>query len=108
MKIGSVADYRYPSKRNEWEQLVYDFKLEQAQEAELSLGYASSASKGAADNTLLYIDNIRLGVKVASGIDRPVMDAKGNSRTKVYDLNGVEVGKPSHGVYIVNGKKTML
>lgn len=63
IKIGSETDYRYPEKANEWQKMVYDFTLESAQDVELSLGYASSSSCGAANNTLLYIDNICLGSK---------------------------------------------
>ncbi len=56
----NTKDYRYPTTANSWEQMYYDITLEKATDVTISLGYSSSASVGAANNTLLYIDNVRL------------------------------------------------
>lgn len=103
IKWGASTDYRYPSVPNEWEQMVYDFTLDQAQEVVISLGYSTSASVGAANNTLLYIDNVRLGKKTTTGIHQ-VSLASGQDGT-IYNLGGVKVSRPTQGIYIQNGKK---
>ena len=66
VKYGSVTDYRYPTVSNTWENICYDITLTQESDVTLSLGYGSSASVGAANNTLLYIDNVRLYKKAAN------------------------------------------
>lgn len=105
VKIGSLTDYRYPAVANEWEQMVYDFTLTEAQDVELSLGFQTSASQGAANNTLLYIDNLRLGYKVPTAITE-VKAATAPAAT--YTLGGVRVARPSHhGIYIMDGKKVV-
>ena len=107
VKVGSVADYRYPSAANEWEQMVFDFKLDKQQDVELSLGFQTSASQGAANNTLLYIDNIRLGGKVSTGING-VVDAS-VSADGYYLLDGMKIKQPvASGVYIHDGKKILM
>lgn len=103
IKWGASTDYRYPSVPNEWEQMVYDFTLDQAQEVVISLGYSTSASVGAANNTLLYIDNVRLGKKTTTGIHQVAL-ASGQDGA-IYNLGGVKVSRPTQGVYIQNGKK---
>lgn len=60
ISYGNTKDYRYPTTANSWEQMYYDITLEKATDVTISLGYSSSASVGAANNTLLYIDNVRL------------------------------------------------
>jgi hypothetical protein len=60
VKIGSKTDYRYPTEQSSWERLVYDFELTAEQQVTFSLGFRTSDGKGAADNTLLYIDHVRL------------------------------------------------
>ena len=108
VKVGTKTDYRYPSVPNEWEQLVYDFTLEEAQDVELSLGFSTSAAVGAANNTLLYIDNVRLGAKnVITGINGAVA-ATSAQKSEVYTLDGIKVKKPSKGIYIMNGKKVVV
>lgn len=99
-----VADYRYPSARNEWQTMVYDFTLDREEAVTLSLGYAVSAGVGAANNTTLYIDNVRLLKKIATGIadihavERPASDA-------IYNLQGIRQQQLQPGVNIVKGKK---
>ncbi len=108
IKVGEVTDYRYPSAQNKWEQIVYDFTLSSAQEVDLSLGYSTTSGAGAANNTLLYIDNLRLGAKVTTDIRQPGLYNNVEHTNSIYDLNGVRIEKPGHGIYIVNGKKIVV
>ena len=67
VKIGSKTDYRYPSERSSWQVMCYDFELAEPTAVTVSAGFSASASVGAANNTLLYIDNVRLLVKQMKG-----------------------------------------
>ena len=107
VKIGSTTDYRYPSVQGTWQQLVFDFDLKQQQTVTISLGYKSSAGVGAANNTLMHIDNVRLFEydNTTEGIN---MVNRTFPRTNVmYDLMGRPVTAASRGIYISNGKKVV-
>lgn len=54
------TDYHYPQYANNWEEIVCPFILDEATEVTVSMGLKTTASVGAANNTRLYIDNIRL------------------------------------------------
>ena len=118
IKIGSATDYRYPAERATWEVMCYDFVLAEPSEVEISLGFSTSQSVGAAENTLLYIDNIRLLAKqdnVSDGI-ADIEPVVGNA--DVYSLSGIRLraNVPAStatkglrsGIYIVNGKKVVV
>ena len=107
VKIGSTTDYRYPQKANEWEQMVYDFTLDAPTNVSISLGYQTSASQGAANNTLLYIDNVRLLKAVASGIGATHQPTAGTHHpsSATYTLSGQRVGKAGRGIVIDGGRK---
>ncbi len=107
VKTASAADYRYPSQPNEWQQMVYDFTLAAPQSVTFSLGYSTSASQGAANNTLLYIDHLRLGKKSATGI-ASATELSAPSSKGVYTLGGVRVARAEKGVYVVDGRKTVV
>lgn len=104
VKIGSTTDYRYPSVANQWEVMVYDFTLSSPADVVVSLGYRTSAGVGAANNTLLYIDNVRLLTKIADDV-LVIDNGQLTIDNSIYDLQGRRVNTPQHGVYIVNGKK---
>ena len=111
VKIGETTDYRYPSAPNQWEQLVYDFTLSEAKDVTLSLGFSTSQSQGAANNTLLYIDNVRVMKKVATPIGQvQQQQAHPRDTQAVFDLLGRKVANTPdavkrNGVYIYNGQK---
>ena len=110
VKIGTKTDYRYPSEPNSWEVLCYDFTLTEPQDVILSMGYQSSASVGAANNTLLYIDNVRLLQKINTAIRK--ITADNNKATGAcYDLAGRRIANGSQAVfpavYVQNGKKLL-
>ena len=81
VKAGVKTDYRYPSERDTWQQLVYDFTLTDEQDVTISLGYQSSKGEGAANNTLLYIDNLRLLVLTG--------DANGDGVVNIADVTAL-------------------
>ena len=107
IKIGEKTDYRYPSVANEWEQMIYDFTLDKEQEVEVSLGFSTSTGAGAANNTLLYIDNVRLGAKYANSIQSTQI-AETSTHGNIYSLGGMKVKSPSTGVYVVDGRKIVF
>jgi hypothetical protein len=110
IKIGSKTDYRYPSQPGTWQQLCYDFELTENQTVTLSLGFRTSAGVGAANNTLLYIDNVRLLVsEEATGIENLSSSAY-RLPSATFDLQGRRVTTASmrRGVYIQNGKKFVV
>ncbi len=120
IKMGSTTDYRYPIVANEWQQLAYDFILNEAKDVTLSMGFRTSLSQGAANNTLLYIDNVRVLKKITTGIQLPNTSQAVSNSTTIYDLSGRKVmdmqGKRQKtkmnnlkpGVYFVNGKKMVV
>ena len=110
VKIGTKTDYRYPSEPNSWEVLCYDFTLTEPQDVILSMGYQSSASVGAANNTLLYIDNVRLLQKINTSIRKTTADYN-KATGACYDLGGRRIANGSlavfPAVYVQNGKKLL-
>ena len=100
-----ITDYRYPSARSQWEVMVYDFTLDSPTDIVLSLGYGCTASQGAANNTLLYIDNLRLLQKTTTGITNVSNDANAN---KLYNLAGQQVSNSYKGVVVSKGKKAIV
>ena len=110
VKIGTKTDYRYPSEPNSWEVLCYDFTLTEPQDVILSMGYQSSASVGAANNTLLYIDNVRLLQKINTAIRKTTAD-NNKATGACYDLAGRRLVNGSQAVfpavYVQNGKKLL-
>ncbi len=110
VKIGTKTDYRYPSEPNNWEVLCYDFTLTEPQDVIFSMGYQSSASVGAANNTLLYIDNVRLLQKINTAIRKTTAD-NNKATGACYDLAGRKIANGSQAVfpavYVQNGKKLL-
>ena len=74
----------------------------------LSLGVRTSASAGAANNTLLYVDNVRLLASDDNAIGIQEV-SQTSAESTVLDLQGRRVN-PSmvrRGIYIQNGKKVL-
>lgn len=104
VKIGTKTDYRYPSANASWQLLCFDFELTAPQEVTISMGYKSSISAGAANNTLLYLDNVRL-LQDSNTIDGIHEHQAAAPRGVCYDLMGRRIVAPAKGLYIYNGKK---
>lgn len=118
VKYGSKTDYRYPSENNTWELMCYDFSLNRTLNVEISLGVTTSAAVGAANNTLLYIDNVRLLSKDTNLPDGLEPVDYGRDKVCVYTLQGLLVregadddsliyGLPA-GVYIKGDSKVVV
>ena len=108
VKIGADTDYRYPTQPNEWQQIAYDFVLNEAKDVTLSLGFQTSQGQGAANNTLLYIDNVRVLKKIATGIQSLNPNPSPKGEGSVYDLQGRKMKNLKPGIYIVNGEKIVV
>ena len=118
IKHSSITDYRYPSENASWELIPYDFTLSERGEVEISLGFATSSSVGAANNTLLYIDNVRLLKKNSNMEDLVESMTQEEPLVDVFSLQGVLLrsAQPTavalqgveSGIYIVNGKKLVV
>ncbi len=103
--IDGTTHYAYPSVANMWTVMPFDFTLSQPTEVSVSVGYRSSKSAGAANNTLLYVDNVRLLEKVTDGIAVSASADRSPSQEAVYNLMGQRVSRMTHGVYIQGGRK---
>ena len=112
IKIGSKTDYRYPSESSTWETLCYDFELTNEQTVTLSLGFRTSASAGAANNTLLYVDHVRLLVadeQEPSNVKKLQMPGSQEVGHQLYDLQGRLVRQPAAGgIYIKKDRKIVM
>jgi hypothetical protein len=111
VSIGTTSDFRYPAARNTWERMVYEFALEEPTDVTLSLGYSSDVSQGAASQTLLYIDDVRLyGIIDTSIPDAIHSPASSDTATDAprYNLQGIRAGATERGLIIQNRKKTLV
>ena len=110
IKIGTGTDYRYPTQSNTWQQLCYDFTLDNDESVTISLGFSSSANVGAANNSLLYIDNVRL-LASNDNVSTAIYEHSTPSPSPViYDLQGrrVNASALSRGIYVQEGKKRVI
>ena len=112
LRYGSTTDYRFPDQRASWQTLCYDFELKEETSVTVSIGFSTSSGVGAANNTLLYVDNVRL--LVSNENDPTALNAiqATSANNPLYTLSGVKV--PSHkiqslpaGIY-VSGQKKLL
>jgi len=111
VSIGTTTDFRYPAARNTWERLVYKFELEEPTDVTLSLGYSSDVSQGAASQTLLYIDDVRLygiiDTSIPDAIHSPISSDTATDAPR-YNLQGIRAGASERGLIIQNRKKTLV
>ena len=112
VKIGTKTDYRYPLENSKWQTLCYDFELTNEQTVTLSLGFRTSASAGAANNTLLYVDHVRLLVadeQEPSAVRKLSMQDAEHADNTLYDLQGRLVKQPAAGgLYIKKDRKVVM
>lgn len=118
VKYGTKTDYRYPAENNTWEVMVYDFSLNRQTNVDISLGFSTSASVGASNNTLLFIDNVRLLSKDTNTPHAIDILQASPALVDVYSVQGVRLrtqvlaetatqGLPE-GVYLVDGQKVLV
>lgn len=120
LSIGGNEQFRYPATANNWERISLPFALTESTDVTVSLGLRTTASLGAANNTRLYVDDVRLWKKTEPLPDalRALQRATADRRTDVYTVQGVRLrgqvrlsealqGLP-HGIYIVSGQKVAV
>ena len=103
-------DCRYPTETNTWQLLCFDIDVtEQKPMLAITLGYRSSESQGAANQTLLYIDHIRLLVADTNPTAITTATEQPHSPDRTYDLQGRRVqGTPQKGIVVRGGKKVVV
>jgi hypothetical protein len=106
----------YPVAAGTWEERVIDFDYpifpngDMNQTITLRLGLNTTANQGAANNTRLYIDNVRLWQQISDQPDGVLEMKSERSAGALYDLSGRPVGNRSikSGLYIRNNQKVIL
>ncbi|MBQ1973542.1 MAG: hypothetical protein II222_04270, partial [Paraprevotella sp.] len=120
LRIGNETFYYYPSVSNNWERISCAFTLNESTKVTLSMGLRTTQAVGAANNTRLYLDDIRLWQKPAPVVDgiKDILPYSPSNLVDVYTLQGlcirsqVTEGKALHGlskgVYIVGNRKVAV
>ncbi len=120
LDLGANKYYYYPRTPNTWEQIECPFVLDEETTVTLSLGLRTTKGVGAAHNTRLYLDDVRLWKRpdaIVDGIASPTLSPS-SGRTDVYTLQGICVrsdvpagralqGLP-RGLYVVDGRKVAV
>ena len=116
LSYGNVQTYRYPRVANGWERIEIPFATETETAVTVSMGFKTTANVGAAGNTCLYLDDIRLYSKQDGGdCISSVGTENGTTPVDVYNLKGIKLrsrvnaskatqGLPE-GIYIIGNKK---
>ena len=110
--------YAYPAAPNTWEDITIPFEMEETGDVTVRLGLETSQGKGAADNTRLYIDAVRIerlktwtdGVGDLGAQDaRSLPSACGTNGPELYDLAGRRVAATTTrcGIYVSDGRKVV-
>ena len=118
IRFGDTEIYKYPRLANHWETVECPFSLEAETQVTVSMGLETTAGVGAAYNTRLYIDQVKLYSK-----DEIINDVSGilgeadTENVDVYNLQGMKLRSNvpagqatsglSKGIYIVGHKKTI-
>ena len=109
VSVNGTDDYRFPTTASQWQVMAYDFTLPAASAVTVSLGFSTSAAVGAANNTLLYIDNVRLLRKVSTGISTVPALVADTADGPYYNLAGQRIERPTSGIYISRmGRKKVV
>ena len=115
--LGSEEHYvPYPTAADTWERLTIPFSLNEDTQTTIRLGLATTANQGAANQTRIYVDNVRLRKQteaVPVGIETVRDDQHGIENRqmvngKYYDLSGRRITSPMpHQLFISNGRKNI-
>ena len=105
--------YVMPSMANTWEPQLIPFSLDEPTDVTFRLGVATTKNQGAANQTRLYIDNLRLfspkslvdGISTLNENGEAFTSSDTHSSTSAYDLIGRPAKVDRRGLYIVNGQK---
>lgn len=89
--------------------------MTEATPIQISLGFNINNSTGAANNSLLYLDNVRVLKKKGTGIQTTVANAESSAvYTAVYTLDGILVRRAGDttplpaGTYVTKGRAFMV
>ena len=125
--FGDTAIYKYPRQANHWKTVECPFELDKETDVTISLGLETTHGVGAAYNTRIYIDQVRLYSKRESSIDPapapddPVgiagIENVDEKNVDVYNLQGIKLrcnvpttdatAELPQGIYIVGQKKVI-
>lgn len=120
LAIGENRQYHYPATANNWEHITCPFTLTETTPVTISMGLRTTAGVGAANNTRLYIDDVRLLQKEQPIVDniRDLLPTAPQTLTDVYTLQGIKVrhqvpaaqalDKLPRGIYITDGHKVVV
>lgn len=86
--------------RSKGESTVYYYELG-AHKAYLETSTDVTPTPALARVALLFSDDETTAVQTIEAIERPQSD-------KIYNISGQQVGKPTRGLYIINGKKVII
>ncbi len=118
--LGGTNRFYYPATANNWERITCPFTLTEPTDVTVSLGLRTTVGVGAANNTRLYIDDVRLWSRNAPLPDavRDLLPDAPDAKTDVYTLQGIPVRRQvpisqaahglSKGIYIINGQKVSV
>lgn len=116
--VNGENDFRYPQYANNWEEIECPFNLTETTDVTISMGLKTTASVGAANNTRLYIDHVRLFSKedIATGIYET--KASCDKTSDIYNLSGQRICRSDNieqavktlpkGIYIINSQKVCV
>lgn len=120
ISIGDSRQFHYPATANNWERITCPFTLTETTDVTVSMGLRTTAGVGAANNTRLYIDDVRLLQKKQPIADnlRDLLPSPSRPLTDVYTLQGIKIrhqvpaaqalnGLP-RGIYITDGRKIVI
>ncbi|MBO4906317.1 MAG: hypothetical protein J5486_04695 [Bacteroidaceae bacterium] len=97
--------YLMPTTADTWEPQVISFTLTEATDVTFRLGLSTTANQGAANQTRLYIDNLRLWSQQSTANAIEGANAK-LSNYRFFDLSGRQIATPTqHGIYIIGNDK---
>jgi len=108
---GQTTYAPYPTAANTWEEVSLPFQLDADAEVTFRIGLNTTANQGAANQTCIYVDDLRLlcHQEIGTGVnERSVQNdfGKESESNEIFDLSGRRVLRPlRQGIYIKGKKK---
>jgi hypothetical protein len=90
-----------------WNQYFIDFETSADVEKE-DIKIDVCANAKAAQQWHSFADFKLISLEQTSGIENVAVDAATNAPATIYDLYGRRVANPTHGIYVVNGRKVVI
>ena len=118
ISIDDNDNFLYPTLANNWESLECNFTLDEETDVTVSMGLKTTEAVGAAYNTRLYLDQVKLWSKedMTTGINE--IKTKTDNIVDVYNILGMKLRSNvaaseatdglHKGVYIVGNKKVIV